>query len=278
MNVNVVERDAGSRLKSEKPEGGAGLALRMQRLFAHRDHRSLILGVDHPLFEGHVPGLENIPTLLAGLAEDSVDALLTSPATVRLAGLPGIFGKCRALRLDTTSAFRDHDAGNIGSTLVTSADELVRSGADAAACFFLVNAAGAQRVGDHREHLVAVAGMCRRLGFPVMVEALVVDDAGRTVRKTADILHAARLAYELGADVLKIDAPETASDLATIVEAIPAPICIRGGVPRERPQDTLSDVAAYIRGGAAGVVFGRSIFQARDPAAMLRDIHRVIHD
>ena len=32
-----------------------------------------------------------------------------------------------------------------------------------------------------------------------------------------------------------------------------------------------------VRGGAAGIVFGRNVFQASDPVAFLREAGRVVH-
>ncbi|MCA0338917.1 hypothetical protein P9A16_21040 [Shinella sp. 838] len=158
-----------------------------------------------------------------------------------------------------------------------NADEIARSGADAVTCFFLVNEPDAARVADHRAHLAEITRICRQIGYPVIVEALVVDDQGHTVRKTRDILRAARLAAELGVSVLKIDSPLEIADLEVVVGSVNVLVCIRGGTPRDKEVDTLADVDAYMQAGARGIVYGRGIFQAVDPAHILSNIHRVVH-
>ena len=277
--MNALSREDSGRLRPSAVGGnrGSGFELRMERLFSHADGRSLILGVDHPLFEGHVSGLENIPLLLSTLPENALDGLLVSPATMQAVSSMKRLAKCHAMRLDTTGAFRQHGGSDIEATLVASADDIARSGADVVACFFLVNAAGHRRVADHRSHLAQIAAMCRRIGYPVMVEALAVDDDGNTVRETSQILHAARLAAELGADLLKIDAPHDIADLGDVVGAVDRPVFIRGGTPKDKVTDTLRDVEAYVARGATGLVIGRSIFQAAQPAELLKSLHRVVH-
>ena len=56
------------------------------------------------------------------------------------------------------------------------------------------------------------------------------------------------------------------------------PVLIAGG-PR-LPDDTavLQMVADSIAAGGKGVVFGRNVWQHRDPAAMVRALRAVIHD
>lgn len=277
MNALSQEDSGRLRLSAVGSNRGSGFELRMERLFSHADGRSLILGVDHPLFEGHVSGLENIPRLLSTLPENALDGLLVSPSTMQAVSSMKRLAKCHAMRLDTTGAFRQHGGSGIEATLVASADDIARSGTDVVACFFLVNAAGHRRVADHRSHLAQITAMCRRIGYPVMVEALVVDDDGNTLRDTAQILHAARLAAELGADLLKIDAPFTIADLGDIVGAVNAPVFIRGGTPKDNVMETLRDVEAYVSRGATGLVIGRSIFQAAQPAELLKSLHRVVH-
>lgn len=255
--------------------GGGGHATRLKRIFSDTDGRALVLGVDHPLFSGFVEGLQNRGSLLSAESEGIMDSLLASQKTFTSFDLSDrTYGKL--MRVDTNAAFLPLSGKQLESALIVSDEEIVTSGVDGVTCFFLTNSSEG-RVADHRGHLIAVSRICRRLAYPLVVEALCVDGEGRTVRDTGKILSAATTASELGADILKIDAPEALEDLEDVVSAIDRPVLIRGGDPKGDRRLMLKEVEMFMRAGAAGIVFGRSIFQAPDPLDTMRDLYRVVH-
>lgn len=255
--------------------GEAGRAIRLKRIFPKPDGRALILGIDHLVFSGFVEGANRRDEFLTPEGERLLDGLLATPRTYRsLDFVNKAYGK--VMRVDTTGAFLPSMDSDIDSSLVVSSDELVRSGVDGAACFYLANMRE-KRVADQRAHLLDVASMCRRIGYPLIVEALCLDGNGDTVRHTKEILNVATIASELGADVLKIDAPEAVEDLAEIVSSVEPPVLIRGGAPKENDKVMLREVDAFFRYGASGIVFGRSVFQSRDPVGTIRSLHDVVH-
>lgn len=254
-----------------------GFSIRMNNVFSHPDGRAVLFGIDHTLFDGYISGLDNIPELFSEIPLDSVDAVLASPATyhrTRMGILSRRVGK--VMRVDTTDAFDPGSARNVLAATVASDTEIVRSGVDAVTCFFLINAEG-DRVGDYRSHVVKISRMCRTYGYPLIVEALCVDNNGDTVRDTKLILYAARMASELGADVLKIDSPCDYQDLKDVVSAVDRPVLIRGGAPKEDRSRMFREVEGFVEAGAAGIVFGRTVFQSKDPGSVMRDLYRALH-
>ena len=55
------------------------------------------------------------------------------------------------------------------------------------------------------------------------------------------------------------------------------PVVVLGEAKRGNEASMLSDVAAAMQAGGAGVAIGRNIFQAHDPAAMTAAVARVVH-
>ena len=51
-----------------------------------------------------------------------------------------------------------------------------------------------------------------------------------------------------------------------------------GGAPAPRPVNVLEQAAAVIEAGGVGMTCGRNIWQAEDPAKMVRALKGVIHD
>jgi DhnA family fructose-bisphosphate aldolase class Ia len=84
-----------------------------------------------------------------------------------------------------------------------------------------------------------------------------------------------RTAAELGAHVVKTSFPRPPSAIADAI-GCGIPVVLAGGDPRG-PADALADAADAIAAGAAGVAFGRNVWGATDPAAMVRDLVRTVH-
>jgi 2-amino-4,5-dihydroxy-6-oxo-7-(phosphooxy)heptanoate synthase len=89
-------------------------------------------------------------------------------------------------------------------------------------------------------------------------------------------MHAATLAMDLGADIVKVPFTGTAAEMADVVHACPVPLIVAGG-PAATDDEVLEYVAEALRGGVAGVAMGRKIFQARDPGLMARRVAQLVH-
>jgi len=126
--------------------------------------------------------------------------------------------------------------------------------------------------------LVRAVGEAHDYGIPVIAAIYhrgasnLADGSQSLEQRTA---HAARIALELGADVVKASYTGDSSSFATVVRACsPLPVLVAGG-----PYTSDSDVVAIARGsfeaGAAGYCFGRGLTHAVDLATVLRGIESV---
>jgi 2-amino-4,5-dihydroxy-6-oxo-7-(phosphonooxy)heptanoate synthase len=91
------------------------------------------------------------------------------------------------------------------------------------------------------------------------------------------VAHAAQLAADLGADLVKTPYVGSVAEMADVARACPVPVIVVGGPRREDSGAVVSFVEDALRGGAAGVAMGRNVFQAPDPGAMARRLSAVIH-
>ena len=87
---------------------------------------------------------------------------------------------------------------------------------------------------------------------------------------------AARVLCEMGASAVKTF--YTGRKFHDIVAAVPVPILVLGAAKTERPVQALQMASDAVQGGARGVVFGRNVFQADDPARMLRALALVVRE
>ena len=124
-----------------------------------------------------------------------------------------------------------------------------------------------------------VASECMRANLPLVVEALPcpsprIPDAKDPIAMAS----AARLAFEHGADYIKTYYTGTPETFSAVVENCPVPTLIAGGPKMNTLEETLKVVDGAMVAGAAGVVFGRNIWQSQNPAGVVHVLKRVIHD
>jgi len=88
---------------------------------------------------------------------------------------------------------------------------------------------------------------------------------------------ASRIGFELGADIVKTYYTGSADSFRKVTSACPVPVMIAGGVKMDTIRAALEVVHGSVKGGGRGVVFGRNIWQAPDPAAVVRALGAIIH-
>ncbi|MGB4008451.1 MAG: fructose-bisphosphate aldolase, partial [Bacillota bacterium] len=107
-------------------------------------------------------------------------------------------------------------------------------------------------------------------GIPVLAEVIPCDPAHSFDPEWISVC--ARVGYELGADAIKTYC--TAEGFEEIVRACRVPIVIAGGPKVEDPN---SVVRRAMSAGAAGIAFGRNVFQADDPVAKVKELYSIVH-
>ncbi len=95
--------------------------------------------------------------------------------------------------------------------------------------------------------------------MPVMVEPVFLNVA-RSPEIVEAELEVARVAYDLGADIIKITFPGPEAT-AKLVAELDIPVVVAGGPLSGDATSTLKDVTEAIQAGAQGVVVGRKVWQ-----------------
>jgi DhnA family fructose-bisphosphate aldolase class Ia len=93
------------------------------------------------------------------------------------------------------------------------------------------------------------------------------DDADR-------IAHGARVAAELGADIVKVPYTGSVDSFRKVVAGCFAPVVIAGG-ERGGWRDVRATVVGAIEAGAVGVCIGRNVFQHEDPARAISELREL---
>lgn len=248
----------------------AGKKLRLKRIISPVDGRTIVFPLDHGVACGPLPGLERIDKAIDAGIQAGADALVLHKGMLRClepAGrpLPGIIMHLSA----STSLGPSHSH----KVLVGGVEEAVRLGADAVSVHI--------NLGDNFEHemlrdLGCIGQSCSEWGMPLIIMAYAVANKNRPA-SGRDIAHAARVAAELGADIIKIPFPEDYDILAAITSSLPVPVVIAGGAPAGEPDRLFHRVEMCLQAGAIGIAAGRSIFQQSEPCSVLAAIRRIVH-
>jgi fructose-bisphosphate aldolase/2-amino-3,7-dideoxy-D-threo-hept-6-ulosonate synthase len=123
-------------------------------------------------------------------------------------------------------------------------------------------------------YLGELTEQCNRFGMPVLAEMMpTLEDSYD--RKA--IAHAARIGFEMGADIIKTNYCGDIEAFRHVVASSPVPIVVAGGPKKaEGEDDTLHLVREIVEAGAAGVAFGRRIWQSEDPQRLVSEIHHTL--
>jgi DhnA family fructose-bisphosphate aldolase class Ia len=240
------------------------------------DGRSLIVAMDHARTFGVIPGLENPGSVIRMATEAGADAVMTSfgiakryreelvaiPFVLRLDGGPSLYREDWLAYTEWQQLHSVQDAVSLGATAVAT---MAFMGIPVELKTLAITA--------------DVASECLSRELSLLVEGLPGKSERVPDLLAADAMaSAARLAFEHGADVVKCYYTGDVDTFRTVVENCPVPILIAGGPRLETDRDVLQMVVDAIKAGAAGLVFGRNIWQGSSPRGMVRALRAIVHD
>lgn len=231
---------------------------RMRRTLP-QDRAAIIMPVDHGLIFQRIEGLQTPSAPFAAWADHGVTGFMMTPGQVRQT--EGFFARnphlSRVLAIDTYYDYRQMD-GRGSHGLISTVEDAVRMGVDAVKMLFPWNIPNAERTAmcTRVGHVISA---CDRWDIPLILEPVLIG-APRSEEVIAEEEQVARIAYDLGAHIIKIAFPGE-ERTRRLVDELGVPLVIAGGPLSGGPADTIEAVAETIRAGARGVIVGRNIWQ-----------------
>jgi DhnA family fructose-bisphosphate aldolase class Ia len=259
----------------------SGKKIRLRRVLGNPAKRALIVAFDHALVLGPIPGTEEPLNKIRAFAEADADSILVNLGLVRqLTSSPLDFHLPPIIaRIDWTtvwSVMQSGGRGDMRSSLIARPEDALRQGADAVLTYMVVGTGDADFEAKEIARTADVARECERVGIPFIVESLA---RGKQVDNPGDPkwlnLHT-RMAVELGADAVKTDYSGNVQTMRSVISGCPIPILVLGGSRQGSDQDALSVVRQVVDSGAAGVFFGRNVFQSENMQAFLRQARTIL--
>lgn len=260
-----------------------GKKIRLGRLFNHQSGKSLIVAYSHGVLMGPQTGMRTLAEMREFTQQrmSCADGLLVTPGA--LTHLEDAFiGQHRPsllIHLDYQSFNRKILPYTQGATVaLASIEEVVAAGADGVMTYLYVGYDDPEREKLEIERNARVARECERWGIALMVEPRTAREHTHPEDDSNAALLAlyCRIAAEIGADIVKSVHPGTTEGLAQVVESCPVPVLVAGGPKEADAEVAYQRARSAMEAGAAGLVFGRNIFEASDQAAELAQFRRII--
>ena len=231
--------------------------------------RTILAPLDHGVGAGPINGLTDMRKTVSNMCEGGANAVVVHKGVVKAVsdslGNMGLIVHCSA----STSISADPNA----KTLVCSVEEAIQRGADAVSIHVNLGADSEQEMlGD----FAVISQSCNDYNIPLLAMMYV---RGHDVKDTPEnIAIAARCAYELGADIIKVPYTGSPKNFRKVVEGCGGiPVVIAGGEKMATDHELLGVVAGAMEAGASGLSIGRNVFQHENPEAIVRAMAAIVH-
>lgn len=124
-----------------------------------------------------------------------------------------------------------------------------------------------------------LARVCEKWGLVLIIEvqSARIGTHSEDLRDPALLSLGCRIAAEIGADIVKCEYPRNPEDFADIVSSCPVPIILAGGAKIDETEKALEMARNAMVTGAAGLAFGRHIFQSDNPTETIAKLLNIVH-
>jgi len=247
-----------------------GKNIRLERIIDRETGNAVIVPVDHGISIGPIPGIIDMKSTVNAVSEGGATAVLMQKGIIPYGHRTA--GNDVGLILHL-SASTNMGSSSDSKVLVSNVEEGLKFGADAVSIH--VNL-GADSEPQMLSDMGKVSRDCMEWGMPLLVMAYA---RGPTIQNQFDpekVAHCARVAAELGADMIKVSYTGDIDSFRTVVKGALAPVLIAGGPKMSSDMDILNMVFDSIEAGGRGVSIGRNIFQHSNPRAMTEAISGIV--
>ena len=158
---------------------------------------------------------------------------------------------------------------------VCTVEEAVRLGADAVSAHFNI---GSVEEDEMLESIGRLSEQCDSFGMPFLAMMYPRGPNIKNENEFESVAHAARIGAELGADVVKTVYTGDPQSFRRVVQSCPVPLVVAGGPRMTTDMEVLELGEKSMKAGAAGLSFGRNVFQHDRPQAMCKALAAIVHD
>lgn len=249
-----------------------GKAIRLERILDRNTRRTVLVPVDHGAGMGPIEGLTNLTDIVNAAAEGGANAVIGH------LGL-ALHGHRRSgkdiglmLHFSVSTDLNPVDGNN--KVIVNNVQTALKLGADAVSIHVNI---GSETEARQLEEFGRIAIDCLEWGVPLLVMVYPRGPKITTPTDVKNVKMVARIAAELGADIIKVPYTGDPQTFKEVVDgALGVPVVIAGGA-KGADLDALKMVEGAISAGGSGIAMGRNAFQHNNPTAFIAATSAVVH-
>ena len=247
----------------------SGKEIRMRRIMNKDSNKMIIIPVDHGATVGPISQITNIGKFLGDLDEKYVNGVVLCKGQM---GNKDVIEKCRIPKIVHLSNASVISSKPNNKILVGSVENAIALGADAISIH--VN------IGDENDNEMLrafgkISDDCYKWGMPLLAMMYARKNNENDIRpQTIKIL--ARIAQEMGADIVKVNYTGDPESFHEVVEGCSIPIIIAGGGDINEKQ-ALENAYNAVKAGAAGVAYGRNVFQHKNYNEFIKKLYNIVN-
>ena len=257
-----------------------GKTIRYERLINRKSKKMILVPMDHGVSVGPIDGLINLAETIEKVAIGGANAVVMHKGMVNKGHRKSSTDIGLIIHLSASTDIDEHNS--LSKHLVCSVEEAIRYGADGVSIH--VNL-GPDTEGQMIEDFGHISERCVTWGMPLMamVYPRYYDPSQKEGKRVIQnitpqtVAHSARLAAELGADIVKVPLLPDEKAFARVVEGAEIPVVIAGGSKIPVPE-MLKLVETAIKAGAAGLSIGRNVFQADRPDLLVKAFGALVQE
>ena len=264
-----------------------GREIRIRRLFGNGNEngngdgsggpgRAVIIAMDHGLFDGPIPGMEDLPATASAISPE-VDGVLLAPGMIRRCSqvFAGRRRPLAVVRLNWNTVYCFHWNYRLAVSVNSySPLEALAEGMDIALVSLTLQTGQEERDARNVEIFSRLTNQCHQLGIPVIGEYFPTGHDKMTPQQLHENIRiGSRIVAELGADAIKTF---NTCDFQAVTGTCPVPVLGLGAEKLPTQKAALELAAAEVAAGASGVVFGRNAIQVPNPQAFQQALCEVV--
>ena len=267
-----------------------GKQIRMSRVLDPVSDSALIVAYSHGILFGPSEGLystEQFRSNVSLFAEAGATGMLLTQGYLRYCSdlLLGPGKPAAIVSLSWSNIWRGpdllgHEGFQNAHTLIASVEDAVRAGADMVHLYVHGGSTDSEQDAAEMKRLGEVVSESERFGIPVLCEPLARGTAVRpgTSNRKEYVALMARMAAEVGADMVKVEYTGDPASFAEVVQSCAVPVVMMGGAKSDRFIDFLTMLEDGMNAGAKGVAVGRNLFLHTHPELATNAVRRVVRE
>ena len=247
-----------------------GKDIRMERIMNRNTKKTVIVPMDHGVTNGPISGLIDMGQTVNLVADGGANAVIGHVGLALYGHRQGGRDIGLILHLSASTSLGPDPNEKV---LVNSVQNALKMGADAVSMHVNI---GAESEAKMLTDLGAVAVECMEWGMPLLA---MMYPRGKRIKDDHDVEYvklAARVAAELGADIVKTVYTGDPDSFREVTRGCPVPVVVAGGSKTD-DRITLELIEGAMEGGAAGISIGRNAFQHTAPDRFVRAAACIVH-